>query len=519
MTIAEPRLAVDEIQGDIVPGFKNDHQTFVFYRIVEIERARGFFQALAPHLSSAAEVKRGNRRFSRLRRELGHDPPDVRLAWLNVALSATGLRKLTRPEDVEQFEDAHFKGGMAADAASLGDPAGSVDGWQVGGTQHPVDAVVILADDDAAALARREEVLDRCAGASGLVRVAAERGDVLSGALAGCEHFGFKDGISQPSIRGTEPPEDAYFTPRTIPDEPALAAYAADFAAPGSALVWPGHFLFGYGKQADADPRVVNPDKQPIGPAWAANGSFLVFRRLRQDVPAFEAFVTRTAAELTASHPGTPFSPAWVAACLVGRWRSGTPLMRSPRADLAMAADATNYFRFDEAAPGPLPGDPGPLAGVDGGGDVCPVAAHIRKVNPRDGTTDLGGAGRTVPRLILRRGISYGPPFEAGDPASAARDRGLLFVCFQSSIHDQFSFLTRRWANQDDRPMHEGVTGHDAIIGATSGTRTFTFAVADPPERKDLPAPWVVATGGEYLFAPSIRFFRETLATFAPRGA
>src|SRR3954452_9654732 len=62
--------------------------------------------------------------------------------------------------------------------------------------------------------------------------------------LPGHEHFGFKDGVSQPGVRGvvSKKPEQ-YLTPRVL--EPAPAGQIG-FARPGQPLIQPGHFVLGY---------------------------------------------------------------------------------------------------------------------------------------------------------------------------------------------------------------------------------------------------------------------------------
>ena len=94
--------------------------------------------------------------------------------------------------------------------------------------------------------------------------------------------------------------------------------------------------------------------------------------------------------------------------------------MRDPASDdAALAGDpfANNHFFFDDdtrppsmrAIPG-YAGDTFAQAKADMLGAVCPHFAHIRKTNPRDSATDLGKLEDTLMRLILRRGIPFGPP-------------------------------------------------------------------------------------------------------------
>jgi hypothetical protein len=62
------------------------------------------------------------------------------------------------------------------------------------------------------------------------------------------------------------------------------------------------------------------------------DGSFVVFRRLRQDVAAFRAFVDGEAVRLGEAGVAG-MTPARLAALLVGRWPRGAALMRNPSAD------------------------------------------------------------------------------------------------------------------------------------------------------------------------------------------
>ncbi len=105
----------------------------------------------------------------------------------------------------------------------------------------------------------------------------------------GKEHFGFQDGISQPGVRGRLSPDpDSFLTPRVI--DPSHTPQAWLYGLPGQDLVWPGEFILGYPGSA-ADPLIPGAVKLP-GPQWSRNGSYLAFRRLRQDVAAFWSFVT-----------------------------------------------------------------------------------------------------------------------------------------------------------------------------------------------------------------------------------
>src|SRR5262249_38189980 len=151
------------------------------------------------------------------------------------------------------------------------------------------------------------------------------------------EHFGFKDGVSQPGVRGLMSRRpDVYLTPRRL--APA-APGEMEFARPGQPLVWPGQFVFGYASTDGSSGSTGGPvPAVKLKPAWLANGSLLVFRRLRQDVAAFTAFVRSEAARLAATPDFAGMTPARLGALLVGRWASGAPILRAQQTDLPALA-------------------------------------------------------------------------------------------------------------------------------------------------------------------------------------
>jgi Dyp-type peroxidase family len=264
-------------------------------------------------------------------------------------------------------------------------------------------------------------------------------------------------------------------------------------------------------------------------PKWATNGSFVVIRRLNQDVAAFWKFLEQTALSLAAKPAFAGMTADRLGALLVGRWPSGAPIMRATdNDDPALASNdvASNQFRFAASAPlarlmnEPPPIDPFPAAPSDQEGFRCPYGAHIRKVNPRDDITEQGGGNRTLLRRILRRGIPFGPPLSSARTVDDGVERGLMFVSYQADIASQFEFLSTDWINSTVNPRaydtHQA--GPDPLIGQITddqGQRTRRMAVPGRDgvlEEIVLPAAFVAATGGAYLFSPSLSALHDVLS-------
>jgi deferrochelatase/peroxidase EfeB len=90
-------------------------------------------------------------------------------------------------------------------------------------------------------------------------------------------------------------------------------------------------------------------------------------------------------------------------------------------------------------------------------------------------------------------------------------ERGLHFLCYQTSIEEQFEKIQLDWANNSLAPL---VGGHDLIIGQDRDRRrTFDLLTPDGSSQQTLTAPrqWVVPTGGGYFFTPSISAIRDVL--------
>ena len=151
-----------------------------------------------------------------------------------------------------------------------------------------------------------------------------------------------------------------------------------------------------------------------------------------------------------------------------------------------------------------------------------PAGSHIRKVNPRALPTDQGGEVTTLVRRILRRGIPYGTQSSSTptQPADDGADRGLLFLSYQTSIVDQFEFVTKFYVNSAD--FKQGGAGFDPIIGQNAHDphrrRSFRLHLQGESQPIEAAQEWVIPTGGGYFFAPSLKGLRIMASFAADKG-
>jgi Dyp-type peroxidase family len=516
----EPVLPMGDIQGIVVPGFFKPHQTLLGVvcaaKPEAVQAFKEFLGSAAGEIATAAQALEDRRRFRVKRAGRARSGADTVLTA--VGFTYQGLLKLT--PGAASIPSEAFRQGLAARSAFLGDPTdpkdeGSPGNWKVGGPGGELDAIFVVAGDTRAAVDARAGELAGRIKAAGLKVTYTEDGDVRED-MPGHEHFGFDDGISQPGIRGrASDATDDFITERHVSDkqEPEHSL----FGYPGQDLVWPGVLVLGH-PATSPDPLIAGTPS-PAVPDWTRNGSFLVFRRLRQDVGLFWRTM-RQEAERLAGLPGFEgITDETLASRLVGRWQSGAPVNRVPQADnpkLGKDKLANNSFRFDSDATAlPLQSghvDPFPQSKADPAGITCPWAAHIRKVNTRDSGSDMGGRDSTYARRLLRVGVPFGKPLKdryaqkKDDPQKG--ERGLLFLAVQASIEDQFEFLTTRWMGDPSRPKMPG--GHDLLVGQNDAPgedrvrRCVIFGSGLQQAAVATDAQWIIPTGGGYFFVPSL---------------
>src|SRR5262249_15753829 len=181
-----------------------------------------------------------------------------------------------------------------------------------------------------------------------------------------------------------------------------------DALAPGSGgAVKAGEFILGY---PDEDGPPVH---QPQPEILSKNGSYLAYRRLQEHVGAFRDFLKQ--------HGETPEDHELIPAKLMGRWRSGAPLVLAPE-----KADPP---------PRPSPSRTNPLTAEerDQQRSPLPLGSRARRMHPR------APAHYTNRRRMIRRGGTYGPPLPEGAPEDGV-ERGIAAFIGCASLVRQFEF-------------------------------------------------------------------------------
>jgi len=496
----EPLLNADDIQGHILPGYSEADLLLLAIRGNDDISLKALIRVLiasplgVTNMRSAFGLRRSRKRFLQ---GVGPEPDDP--LRLNLALTRQGFDRLGFA--TLKGVDAAFDAGMTG--LSTGDPKQPIraDGspepahpsrWKVGGSSQSFDLLVILAC--------KRDIRQRTTAITNLVKrskgisvVYKEFGEDLPN---NTEHFGFVDGISTPGVYGEFEQAGQRMPITTRYDVPS--ANGLDFGKPGQPLVWPGRFLVG-------TPRFEGDEGEPVHDVFK-NGSFLVFRRLQQDVAAFYEDTDAMALELATNLGNPQINGSFLRETIVGRRQNGQPLMRpgeGPDSSLAI-----NHFFYGNETPSITLNNGEHVTGTtpDFQGQRCPFWAHIRKVNPRDGQNDLSEETQNL--QMLRRGIPFGVAYDhqrpANDPINL-KSRGLLFLAYQRNIRDQFENLNTHWMNQFEVPAGGG---HDLLVGLTlSADGRLASRRADWPSSKEqliTPRTWVIPTGGAYLFAPSL---------------
>ncbi len=382
--------AARTLQGNIAKPHGREHTAILLFVIAERGAARARLRDLAETFVTSAEEQR---------RQAEARAGDPNTVFGNLGLSGAGYRKLgySETELEEGFRRRYgrdwFLDGMDARAQDLGDTGARQEEFY---NREAVDGYLLMACEDSGVLERAvraaRERLQWFCGA-----IHEERGQVLRQNGEVREPFGFRDGIAMPTIFGGQRGESLLFEDRLAQRE-------------------------------------------------GSYGTFVVYRKLEQDVAGFAASVQRlaAAAQITEDH---------AAAMIMGRYKDGTPLA----ADFAQDSD----------------------------GSQCPFHAHIRKVNPQ---VTPQGRKATIP--LYRRSTPY----------ALEGKQGLLFLAMQAHIAKSFGVMVRTWVNNPNFPDTGAPVGTDSLLGVPGGTQNWNDTPFDVGRH-------VAFRGGEFFFLPSLAFF------------
>jgi len=444
----EFKAIAPDLQGNILASHGRDHALHIFLRFKDSDKARKLIrQELAKKLTSANQQKidsdaaKGNprKRFRHFR---------------SFSLSNSGYNFLN--VDAKEIpKDESFRQGQKARANSLGDP--NISSWQ-SEFQEEWHGILVIANSSLKKLKSQLKSIKKFLTSDVIEAFHVEEGvGMKNSAGAHIEHFGYVDGISQPFL----------LTDRI--DSGKIS-------------------INNWDPRANLDTALV---EDPGGKTDNSFGSYLVFRKLEQNVKAF-----KVAEEELAKSLGISVDSA--GAQMVGRFRNGAPLIpvSPPQPNSTSKMNDFDYSSDTKLA------------------SKCPFHAHIRKTNPR-GSGGAETLDREKTHLFVRRGITYGKDFSKTgvDPE---KDVGLLFMAYNSKLSRQFEFMQSSWANNSGFPIRKpnGRHGIDAIIGqgsTTSGQNHFKEWGADSTMERTKPSigGFVTMKGGEYFFTPSISFLKS----------
>lgn len=456
-------LELDDIQGFILRGYKRmRHAVYLMVEFTNTGEVKSWLEKASSDVTNTEEHPTDN--------------------CFNIAITYPGFVALGLREDNLDNFSLEFRTGMNSAHRSrlLGDLGeSSPDKWIWGNTDtDKIHMMVLLfgADQermDAYYHKRKAEI-----ESSGMKILHELTGQTLPNNK---EHFGFRDGISQPVVIGSGRPGHQ------------------------NNMVQPGEFILGYTNEygvypespliqdTQGDVNLLPEDANRSGMKdLGRNGSYLVFRQIEQYVEKFWSFMFEKANQ-------DKEQAVFLAAKMTGRWPSGAPLVKYPEKDPGGISDDDDFGYHRE----------------DKEGMKCPFGSHLRRSNPRD---DFEGSGTgmslkiTKRHRIIRRARLYGDPI-AGSPDNFKPNGevGLHFIAFQSDIGKQFEFIQHTWCNYPN--FMNLYDDPDPLIGTMDTPlpgyqQRFTIQAEPAPKVIHGLVPFTRIRGGAYFFFPGITAIR-----------
>lgn len=453
-TLPQVGPLLNDLQGNVLKGHGREHTIHIFLQFKKGQEAatRALIHQFAEDfVTSASEQLQENDDF----KKFGISGS----VFGNFLLSNKGydaLGQKTKPQDPS------FQQGMQAAGPGLNDP--NPADWQ-SGLANDLHAMLLLADDDAAYLqTKARDLMTQWRKVATVTAVEVGKAMVNKNGDH-IEHFNYVDGRSQPLFFTTDIEREQLRGDGISVWDPA--------APPSLVLV-----------------------QDPNGGVHSF-GSYFVFRKLEQNVRGFKELEEKLAEAMGLTGRGKELAGALV----VGRFEDGTPV--ALQKGEGMHHPVPNNFNYAS----------------DSDGARCPFQSHIRKTNPRGDTVRQFGVSDEDERShrIARRGITYGDRVKHPSDAPSFDEMptggvGLLFMCFQSNIANQFEFMQASWANNES--FVKPGTGVDPVIGqgGAAGHSPQPWPQEWGNAHNTLPFDFqgfVKLLGGEYFFAPCISFLKS----------
>jgi Dyp-type peroxidase family len=447
-------IDVSDIQGFALKGYNFPYARYLLLELSHPIAARSFVDQILRYLTTG---------------ERWDEKP---INTVNIAFTYGGLVKLELPEPTLLSFPVEFQQGMKARRQILYDtgkngPANWDLVWREGNVHVwlAVNAQTMEALEERCTLLLR--IIEQTGGAK-LLQAQDACAIFIDDKQTSKEHFGYTDGFGNPDFKGAER--------ESVPGQGKL----------GKDGTWEplatGEFLLGYADEAGELPVA------PIPHLLARNGTFMVYRKMHQNVATFRSYLE----EKGRLYPG---GKEKLASKFIGRWRDGTPVELSPdHPDPKIVADQQRNTNF--------------TYGKDLSGLRCPVGAHIRRGNPRDA---FGFNGELVNRRrIMRRGLPYGKYVPEGQPVRDEDEHGIIFMALNASLFRQFEFVQQEWIEYGN-DLHQG-NDKDLVIGNHEGKgKCVIEGTADPRNPPFICAHlpnFVELRGGDYFFMPGLTALR-----------
>jgi len=445
------RLNATDIQGMVLRGYNLQFARYLFLEILHERQGRALIDQLLGEITTGEHW--------------GDTKP---LSTVNIAFTWQGLMRLGLPDAALLTFPVEFFQGMKARREILNDHGrNGPEHWDPVWREGPVHIWLGVN-------AQSSEELERCCqhlvsiidGSGGASVIGSQDAALLTidGQPSPKEHFGYTDGFGNPDFLGVR-----------RKSQPGQGKLMPDGTWKQLAT---GELLLGYADEAGELPPA------PVPHLLANNGTFMVYRKLHQNVATFRKYLAEKGAVYTGG-------PEKLAAKIIGRWPDGTPIELAPdKGDMAIVRDLQRNVNF--------------TFGADADGTRCPMGAHLRRVNPRD---TFGFNGKLIDRRrITRRGLPYGSYVPPDQPIRDEDEHGVIFMVLNASIFRQFEFVQQQWIEYGN-DSHSG-NDKDMLMGNHDGHGRFIVQGNEDPKNPpfvcgNLPN-FVELRGGDYFFMPSM---------------